>query len=92
MEKMLSAKEIAATIGISENKAREMMRSMPHFIIPGGKAHKALRVWQSDFMQFMREKTVDNTQPHKGRKKAPAPLLFTGEGLDERGRIRRRTA
>lgn len=91
MDKMMTAKDVAGIIGCCENKAREMMRNMPHFIAPGGKARKALRVWQSDFMQFLRNNTVDPTQPRKGRKKAAPPPLFMGEGFDERGRIKRRT-
>ena len=91
MDKMMTAKDVAAVIGCCENTAREMMRKMPHFVAPGGKERKTLRVWQSDFMQFLRSNTVD-PDAKKGRKSAPRPVLRFAEGLDANGRIPRRRA
>lgn len=86
MDKMLTAKDVAKVIGCCENTARAMMRKMPSFTPPGS---KLIRVWQSDFMQFLHSNTVD-PNAKKGRKSAPRPLLRFTEGLDEQGRIPRR--
>jgi hypothetical protein len=91
MDKMMTAQEIAEIIGCCENTARDMMRKMPHFVAPGGKTRKAIRVWQTDFMQFLRANTVD-PDARKGRKSSPRPLLRFTEGLDADGRIPRRKA
>lgn len=91
MDKMLAARDVAEIIGCCENTAREMMRKMPHFVAPGGKERKTLRVWQSDFLQFLRTNTVDPGE-RKGRKTAPRPLPRFTEGLDANGRIPRRKA
>lgn len=91
MDRMLTVKEVAGIIGYCENTARDIMRRMPHFVAPGGTARKAIRVWQSDLMAYLAANTVTPGQ-RTARKKAPAPRVLLADGLDERGRIRRRKA
>ena len=90
MDKMLTAKDVAGCMACCENTARAMMKQMPHVVLPGGKAHKAVRVRECDFRVWLMQNTVDPQSPAQGRKKAPTLRMFTGEGLDERGRIPRR--
>lgn len=91
METLLSPSEIAKRLNCCENTARAMMRKMQHIILPGGTAHKMVRVSETAFRAWLMQNTVDPTQPHKGRKNAPTPFKYPTDGLDERGRIKRRT-
>lgn len=91
METLLSPSEIAKRLNCCENTARAMMRKMQHIILPGGTAHKMVRVSETAFRAWLMQNTVDPTPPHKGRKNAPTPFKCPADGLDERGRIKRRT-
>ena len=91
METLLSPSEIAKRLNCCENTARAMMRKMQHIVLPGGTAHKMVRVSESAFRAWLMQNTVIPDEPRKGRKNAPRPVFMMADGLDERGRIKRRT-
>lgn len=89
--RLLDAAEVAKHLNCCENTARKLMRQMEHVILPGGTAHRMVRVAESALATWQQQNTIDPTTAGKGRKKAAAPRIFPHEGFDERGRIKRRT-
>ena len=89
--RLLDAAEVARYLNCCENTARKLMRQMEHIVLPGGASHRMVRVTEGALATWQLQNTINPTPTGKGRKKAAEPRIFPHEGLDERGRIKRRT-
>ena len=89
--RLLDAADVARYLNCCENTARKLMREMEHVVLHGGASHRMVRVTEGALAMWQMKNTVDPAPAGKGRKKAAAPRIFPHDGLDERGRIKRRT-
>ena len=69
MDKLLNSSDISEVLQCSRDRALIYMRTMRNINISSGRVRENLRVWESDFMRWLTDRSSEPLPPRRrGRK------------------------